>query len=110
MGSNEIAMMVPGALQKLTFLTRTGRHRVQIIYFFRMQVGPRAPSGVGLVVGCRPHRIRHRRGSLVFSEGSGTNCQVIHGFVGRMVAGRPAKHDLRRRGSKRRATGRPSTG
>jgi len=28
----------------------------------------------------------------------------------RRGAGRPAKHDLRRRGSKRRATGRPSTG
>ena len=56
----------------MTFFTGTGHHRVQIIYFFRMQVGPRAPSGVGLVVGCRPHRIRHRCDSLVLPESPGS--------------------------------------
>ena len=32
----------------MTFLTGTGRHRAQIIYFFRMQIGPRTRSGIGL--------------------------------------------------------------
>jgi hypothetical protein len=36
MGSNETAITIPGALEKLTFFTGTGRHRVQITYFFRM--------------------------------------------------------------------------
>ena len=49
-------------------MTGTGHHRVQIIYFFWMQVAPRAPSGVGLVVGCRSRRIRHRCDSLVLPE------------------------------------------
>ena len=72
MGSDETAITIPGALEKLTFFTGTGRHRVQIIYFFRMQVGPRAPSGVSLVVGCRPRRIRHRCDSLVLPESPGS--------------------------------------
>ena len=32
----------------MTFFTGTGRHRVQIIYFFGMQIGSRAPSGIDL--------------------------------------------------------------
>ena len=32
----------------MTFLTGTGRHRAQIIYFFWMQIGPRTRSGIGL--------------------------------------------------------------
>ena len=36
MGSDETAITIPGALEKLTFFTGTGRHRGQIIYFFRM--------------------------------------------------------------------------
>ena len=48
MGSNETAITIPGALEKLTFFTGTGRHRAQIIYFFRMQIGPRTRSGIGL--------------------------------------------------------------
>ena len=48
MGSNETAITTPGALEKLTFLTGTGRHRAQIIYFFRMRIGSRSPSGIGL--------------------------------------------------------------
>ena len=48
MGSNEAVITIPGALEKLTFFTGTGRHRVQIIYFFRMQIGSRTPSGIGL--------------------------------------------------------------
>ena len=36
MGSNEAVITIPGTLEKLTFFTGTGRHRVQIIYFLRM--------------------------------------------------------------------------
>ena len=60
MGSNETATATTGAPKKLTFLTGTGRHRAQIIYFFRMQIGSWWPLGVGLVVGSRLYRIRRR--------------------------------------------------
>ena len=56
----------------MTFLTGTGRHRAQIVYFFRGQIGSWRPVGVGLVVGKLLHRIRHRCGGLVLSEGSGS--------------------------------------
>jgi len=52
----------------LTFLTGTGRHRVQITHFFRGQIGSWRPLGVGLVVGKRLHRLRHRCSSLEVSE------------------------------------------
>ena len=42
----------------MTFLTGTGRHRVQITYFFGMQIGPRTPSGIGLGSGSRLRRMR----------------------------------------------------
>ena len=58
MGSNEAVIMIPGALEKLTFFTGTGRHRVQIIYFFRMQIGSRTRSGIGLGSGSRLDRMR----------------------------------------------------
>ena len=60
MGPSETAITIPGALEKLTFFTGTGRHRVQIIYFFRMQIGSRTPSGIGLVSGSRVGRVRRR--------------------------------------------------
>ena len=60
MGSNETAITIPGALEKLRFFTGTGRHRVQIIYFFRMQIGSRTPSGLGLGSGSRLRRMRRR--------------------------------------------------
>ena len=59
MGSDETAITIPGALEKLTFFTGTGRHRVQIIYFFRMQIGSRSSLGVGLGSGSRLGRM-HR--------------------------------------------------
>ena len=62
MGSDETAITIPGALEKLTFFTGTGRHRVQIIYFFWMQIGPRTPTGVALIVGSHLHRMRWRLG------------------------------------------------
>ena len=58
MGSNETATTIPGALEKLTFFTGTGRHRAQIIYFFRMQIGSRTPSRIGLGSGGPLDRMR----------------------------------------------------
>ena len=58
MGSDETAITIPGALEKLTFFTGTGRHRVQIIYFLWMQIGPRTPSRIGLGSGSRLDRMR----------------------------------------------------
>ena len=51
----------------MTFLTGTGRHRVQIIYFLWMQIGSWRSLGVGLVVGSRLYRMRRFLGP---SEGS----------------------------------------
>ena len=62
MGSNETAITIPGALEKLTYLTGTRRHRVQIIYFFRMQIGSQTRSGIGLVSDSRLRRMRRRFG------------------------------------------------
>ena len=58
MGSDETAITIPGALEKLTFFTGTGRHRVQIIYFFRMQIGSQSRSGIGLGSGGPLRRMR----------------------------------------------------
>ena len=60
MGPSETAIAIPGALEKLTFFTGTGRHRAQIIYFFRMQIGSQTPYGIGLGSGSRLHRKRRR--------------------------------------------------
>ena len=62
MGPSETAITIPGALEKLTFFTVTGRHRVQIIYFFRVQIGSRTPSGLGLGSASRLRRMRWRLG------------------------------------------------
>jgi hypothetical protein len=62
MGSDETAITIPGALEKLTFFTGTGRHRVQIAHFFRMQIGSRSPSRIGLGSGSRLDRIRRYLG------------------------------------------------
>ena len=42
----------------MTFLTGTGRHRVQIIYFLWMQIGSRTLSWIGLGSGSRLRRMR----------------------------------------------------
>ena len=62
MGSDETASTIPGALEKLRFFTAARRHRVQIIYFFRMQIGSRTPSGIGLGSGGRLRRMRKSLG------------------------------------------------
>ena len=80
MGSNETATTTTGAPRVIAVFYGNGRHRVQIIYFFRMQIGSWSPLGVGMVVGSRLCRMRRFLGP---SESSGSHCQVIHGFVGR---------------------------
>ena len=72
MGSDETAITIPGAPQKIGVLTETGRHRVQIAHFFRGQIGSWRPLEVGLVVGSRLHRIRHRCDSLELPERPGS--------------------------------------
>ncbi len=72
MGPDETAITIPGALEKLTFFTGTGRHRAQITRFFRGQIGSWRPPEVGLVVGKRLYRIRRRCDSLVLSESPGS--------------------------------------
>jgi len=65
MGPSETAITIPGALEKLTFFTGTGRHRAQIAHFFRMQIGARTPSGIGLR---SDGPLRRMRESLVLSR------------------------------------------
>ena len=78
MGSNETATATTGGPRVFDVFDGNGCHRVQIIYFFRGQIGSRARSGLGLGSGSRLYRIRHRCGSLVLSEEPGSHCQVIH--------------------------------
>ena len=68
MGPSETATATTGALEKLTFFTGTGRHRAQIIYFFRGWIGSWRPLEVGLVVGSRLRRISRHCGRLEVSE------------------------------------------
>ncbi len=58
MGSNETATATTGGPRVIAYLTVTGCHRDQIIYFFWMQIGPRTPTGVALIVGSHLHRMR----------------------------------------------------
>ena len=58
MGPDETAITIPGALEKFTFFTGTGRHRAQIAHFYRGHIGSWRPHGVGLVVGSRLYRMR----------------------------------------------------
>ena len=58
MGSNETATATTGGPRVIAYLTGTRRHRAQIIYFFWMQIGPRTPTGVALIVRSHIHRIR----------------------------------------------------
>ena len=58
MGSNETATATTGGPRVIAYLTVTGCHRDQIIYFFLMQIGPRTPTGVALIVDSHLHRMR----------------------------------------------------
>jgi hypothetical protein len=62
MGSNETATATTGGPRVIAYLTVTGSHRDQISYFFWMQIGPRTPTGVALIVGSHLHRMRWRLG------------------------------------------------
>ena len=71
LGSNETA--VPEAGRRLEATPEvTRRYRVQITYFFGMQIGSWRSLGVGLVASSRLCRIRHRCDSLVLPEGPGS--------------------------------------
>ena len=65
MGPSETAITIPGGPRVITIFDGAGRHRVQIIYFFRMQIGSRTPSEIGLV---SDSRLRHMRRRLVVSR------------------------------------------
>ena len=58
MGSNETATATTGGPRVIAYLTVTGCRRDQIIYFFRMQIGSRARSGIGLGSDSRLRRMR----------------------------------------------------
>ena len=58
MSSNETATATTVGPRVIDVFTGTGRHRVQIIYFFWMQIGSRTPSGIGLGSGGRLRRMR----------------------------------------------------
>ena len=58
MGSDETATATTWGPRVIAYLTVTGCHRDQIIYFFWMQIGPRTPTGVALIVDSHLHRMR----------------------------------------------------
>ena len=64
MGSDETATATTGGPRVIAYLTGTGCHRAQIIYFFWMQIGSRTPSGIGLGSGGRLRRMRRFLGLL----------------------------------------------
>ena len=62
MGSKETATATTGGPRVIAYLTGTGCHRAQIIYFLWMQIGPRTYSGIGLGSGGPVGRMRRRSG------------------------------------------------
>ena len=58
MGSEETAITILGGARVIDVFYGNGCHRVQIIYFFRWQIGPRTPSGTCLGSGSRLRRMR----------------------------------------------------
>ena len=58
MGPNETATATTGGPRVIDVFDMTGRHRAQIAHFFRMQIGSRTPSGMGLGSDSRLGRIR----------------------------------------------------
>ena len=76
MGSDETATATTGGPRVIAYLTGTGRHRVQIIYFFRMPIGARTRSGIDLGSGSRLRRMRRFLG---LPESSGLKTLEDHG-------------------------------
>jgi len=62
MGSNETATATTGGARVIDVFYGNGRHRAQIVYFFRWQIGPRTRSGIGLRSGGPVDRIRRFSG------------------------------------------------
>ena len=58
MGSDETATATTGGPRVIAYFTVTGHHRAQIVYFFRIQIGSRTPSGMGMGSGSRLERLR----------------------------------------------------
>ena len=58
MGSDETATATTGGPRVIDVFYGNGGYRVQIIYFFRMYIGSRTPSGMGLGSGGRLARMR----------------------------------------------------
>ena len=76
MGSDETATATTGGPRVIAYFTVTGHHRAQIVYFFRIQIGSRTPSGLGLTLGSRLERVRR---ILVLPESSGLKTLEDHG-------------------------------
>ena len=85
----------------MTFLTEMGRHRAQIVYFFRMYIGSRTPSGIGMRSGGPPDRMR-RFLELPESSGSKTLGDQGQQNYGAKDHGRCILHWKRRRRRRRR--------
>ena len=62
MGSDETATATTGGPRVIDVFNGNGCHQAQIIYFFRMQIGSRTPSGIGLGSGSRLRRMRESLG------------------------------------------------
>ena len=76
MGSDETATATTGGPRVINVFSGDGCHRVQIIYFFRGQIGARTRSGIGLRSGSRLERVRR---FLVLPESSGSKTLGDHG-------------------------------
>ena len=83
MGSDETAITIPGGPRVIDVFYGDGAPSgPNYLLFSDGQIGSWTPSGVGLVVGSRLHRIRRCLG-LSGGSGSKSHCQVIHGLMSR---------------------------
>ena len=90
MGPSETATATTGGPRVIDVFDGNGRHRAQLAHFFRGQIGSWRSLGVGLVVGKRLHRIRHRCSSLVLSESPGSKLgQILLKMRGAAERNRP---------------------
>ena len=72
MGSNETAITIPGGSRVIDVFAGDGAPSGPNYALFSGQIGSWRSLGVGLVVGKRLYRIRHRCGSLVLPESPGS--------------------------------------
>ena len=83
MGSNETATATTGGPRVIDIFDANEAPSGPNCTLFRGQNGSWRSLEVGLVVGKRLHRLRHRCGGLELPGGSGTHCQAIHGQMSR---------------------------